>query len=122
LYITLDNAYVEEEDRIVLKLPKEIAPIQVAVFPLLEREDMIKVSKKLKNMLIEEGFYVLYDESGSIGRRYARADEIGVPYAVTIDHQTLSDETVTVRFRDTKEQIRIKISELAKFLEKEFKK
>jgi glycyl-tRNA synthetase len=73
-------------------------------------------------MLIEEGFYVLYDESGSIGRRYARADEIGVPYAVTIDHQTLSDETVTVRFRDTKEQIRIKISELVKFLEKEFKK
>jgi glycyl-tRNA synthetase len=122
LYITLDNAYVEEVDRVVLKLPKEIAPIQVAVLPLLEREDMIKVSKKLKNMLIEEGFYVLYDESGSIGRRYARADEIGVPYAVTIDHQTLSDETVTVRFRDTKEQIRIKISELAKFLEKEFKK
>lgn len=110
--LVLDKAYVEEEGRVVLKIPKKIAPIKAAVFPLLEREELVRVARKIYEELMSLGLAVLYDENGSIGRRYARADEIGVPYAITVDFQTLSDETVTIRDRDTKQQIRVSSRDL----------
>ncbi|MEM0196321.1 MAG: glycine--tRNA ligase [Sulfolobales archaeon] len=107
--LVLDKAYTEEEGRIVLKIPRKIAPVKVAVFPLLEREELVRVARRIYAELMSLGLTVIYDESGSIGRRYARADEIGVPYAITVDFQTLSDDTVTIRERDTRRQIRVSI-------------
>ncbi len=119
LYISILNAYREKKDRIILSLPREIAPYDVAIFPLLEREELIKKSKEIYNK-IKGKFDVIFDDSGSIGKRYARADEIGIPYAITIDPQTLQDNTVTIRDRDTWNQIRVKEEELINTLEKLF--
>lgn len=105
-------AYRVKEERVVLSLPPYIAPIQAAVFPLVTKDGLPEKAKMVATTLREEGFEVYYDETGSIGRRYARADEIGVPYAVTIDYQTLRDDTVTIRFRDTWEQRRVEVKEL----------
>ncbi|MCX8208269.1 MAG: glycine--tRNA ligase [Sulfolobales archaeon] len=110
--VVLDKAYSEEENRVVLKIPKKIAPVKVAIFPLLEREELVRVARKIYADLTALRLTVLYDESGSIGRRYARADEIGVPYAVTVDYQTLTDSTVTIRDRDTRQQIRVSVRDL----------
>ncbi len=117
LYLTILNAYTERKDRVVLMLPKAIAPYQVAVYPLLERESLIKRAKEIYNSLRTE-FDAIYDDSGSIGRRYARADEIGIPYCVTVDPQTLEDNTVTIRDRDTWEQVRVKVDNLNSVLRK----
>jgi len=116
VYATLEYAYTEKEGRIVLKLPPDIAPIHVAVFPLIQNNELIKKAKEIYSLLIKEGFKVIYDESGSIGKRYARADEIGVPVAITVDGKTLEDDTVTVRDRDTWNQIRVKVEEISKIL------
>ncbi len=111
--VALDRAYTEEGDRVVLKLPPRIAPIKVAVFPLLKREELVSVAKEIYRELRDSGeLTVIYDDSGTIGRRYARADEIGVPYAVTVDYETLSNNTVTVRFRDSRKQVRIPMEKL----------
>ena len=120
LYVVLDHSYVKEEDRRYLKLPALIAPIQVAVFPLVEEKELIDTALRIKESLVRAGFYVLYDESGSIGRRYARADEIGVPYAVTVDYDTLKNNTVTIRDRDTRSQERIEIEKLINYLKEKF--
>ncbi|MEM0200347.1 MAG: His/Gly/Thr/Pro-type tRNA ligase C-terminal domain-containing protein, partial [Saccharolobus sp.] len=120
LFLTLLNSYKEKEGRVVLSLPKYLAPYDVAVFPLLERKELITKSREIRDRLLVN-YDVLYDESGSIGRRYARADEIGVPYAVTIDPQTLVDNTVTVRDRDTWKQIRIKEDTIELTLQKLFR-
>ncbi len=108
VYVTIEYAYRERDGRIILAFPRDIAPIQAVVLPLLENDDsLIKRARLLYKNLVNEGFTVLYDDSGSIGRRYARADEIGVPVALTIDYQTLEDGTVTLRDRDTWKQVRI---------------
>jgi len=112
MIVTLDKAYHEEADRVVLKLPVKLAPIKVAVYPLLTKEPLVKVAKEIYYDILKNAIPAIYDDSGSIGRRYARADEIGVPYAVTIDYQTLEDGTVTIRFRDSKRQIRVSRDEL----------
>ena len=109
LYAVLDHAYTIKEGRVVLKLPRRIAPIDVAVFPLVKDEEIIQVAKKIWLDLMNNGFYTIYDEEDSIGRRYARVDEIGVPAAITVDYQSLEDNTVTIRDRDTWEQVRIRI-------------
>lgn len=121
LYVVLEYAYHEREDKVVLKLLPQLAPYHVAVFPLLagrkaEHAKMVSIARSIYKDLIKKGFRAIYDEEGSIGRRYARADEIGVPYAVTVDHQTLEDNTVTIRDRDTTEQVRVEINEISKFL------
>lgn len=97
-----------------LKLPYELSPYLVAVFPLLSNNELLvkKAKEVYDNLRNEFGNDVIYDEKGSIGKRYARVDEIGVPFAITIDHQTLEDNTVTIRYRDTKQQERIKIDEI----------
>ena len=110
LYAVLDHAYTVKDGRVVLKLPRLVAPIDVAVFPLVKDENIIRVARKIWLSLMNNGFYTIYDEEDSIGRRYARVDEIGVPAAITVDYQSLEDNTVTLRDRDTWEQVRIRIN------------
>ena len=107
-----------KEIEIVLKINKKLAPVKVAVLPLLKNKE--EITKKAQEIFdaLKLSFVCQYDEVGSIGRRYRRQDEIGTPYCVTIDFQTLKDNTVTARDRDTMEQKRIKIEELKEFLEK----
>ena len=120
-YITLEYAYKTKEGRALLSFPRELAPIQVGVFPLVSRNGLPERAKQVYQMLINEGFTVEWDESGSIGRRYARADEVGAPLGVTIDYQTLEDGTVTLRDRDTWRQVRSKIEELPELLHAYFR-
>ncbi|MEN2998990.1 MAG: glycine--tRNA ligase [Acidilobaceae archaeon] len=119
LYVTFEYAYREREGRVILAFPRSIAPVQAAVFPLLENDpELLKVAREIYGALVREGFYVLYDDTGSIGRRYARADELGVPAAVTVDYKTLEDTTVTVRDRDSWNQVRVRAEELPGALRK----
>ena len=115
----LTSAYNEEEvtegdTRIVLKLHPFLAPIKVAVLPLSKK--LSDKANEVYERLVKK-YRCDFDESGSIGKRYRRQDEIGTPYCVTIDFDTLEDECVTIRDRDTMEQIRLKIDELEKFLD-----
>ncbi|RLG78288.1 MAG: glycine--tRNA ligase [Thermoprotei archaeon] len=110
--VVLDHAYTEEEGRVVLKIPPKIAPIKLAVFPLVTKEPLISIAKEIFHNALVQGLTAVYDDSGSIGRRYARADEIGIPYAVTVDYQTLEDRTVTIRERDTRAQVRVGLDEV----------
>ena len=112
----ITEGYTVMDGRIVLRLHPRIAPYDVGIFPLLRREQFIRKAQEINTMLKREGFSTYMDLSGKIGRCYSKADEIGVPYAVTIDHQTLQDNTVTIRFRDTRNQIRTSISDLPKKL------
>ncbi len=121
LFCLLEHTYREKgdgKDWEWFAFPPAVAPYTVAVFPLLKRDGHPEKAREVANLLRREGLDVHYRESGSIGRRYARADEIGIPYAVTIDHQTLEDSTVTVRFRDSGRQERVPIAELPAFLRK----
>lgn len=102
----------KKEAEIVLHLPFFLSPIKVAVLPLLKnKKELVKKAKEIFNFL-KEDFVCFYDEKGSIGRRYRRQDEIGTPLCLTVDFQTLEDNTVTLRERDSMEQIRIEISRL----------
>ena len=119
-YAILDHSFdkdiVDGEERRVLRLKRWLAPIQVAVLPLLSKPAFIDYSLKILRMLRKEGFYAEYDDSGSIGRRYRRFDEIGTPFCITVDHQTLEDDTVTIRDRDTTRQIRVETDRLVTVL------
>ena len=111
----LCDAYDEEPDqeeiRVILRLHPSLAPIKVAVLPLSRREKLVKLAKEIHADL-RQCWMVSYDDAQSIGRRYRRQDEIGTPFCVTIDFQSLEDEQVTIRERDTMNQIRIPITEL----------
>ena len=107
----------KENDREYFKLPKDIAPVEASVFPLLNKEELVKVALQIKDDLRLKGFIAEFDSSGTIGRRYARADEIGVPFAVTVDHKSLEDDMVTIRNRDNLEQKRIPISDVSEILD-----
>lgn len=114
--MALSDAYVEEENRIVLKLLPSIAPYKVAVFPLLaNKPELMAKAKEIYNDLLQS-FYVNFDSRGNIGKRYLAQDEIGTPYCITVDFESLEKDTVTVRDRDTMEQIRIPVSELRGFI------
>lgn len=116
VYIALEYAYRRREDRTLLSFPRDIAPIHAGVFPLVSKDGLDERAKQVYRMLLDEGFTVEYDESGSIGRRYARADEIGTPLGITIDYQTLKDDTVTIRDRDSWKQVRTEIKKLPELL------
>lgn len=121
VYALLEHSFeeecVEEDDtRIVLRIPPNIAPIQVAVFPLLSKDGLVECAKGVESLLRQNKLLVDYDESGTIGRRYRRHDEIGTPLAVTIDHQTLDDNTVTIRDRDSMEQVRVRTDEVVEIV------
>jgi glycyl-tRNA synthetase len=123
----LISAYTEEEaptaekgetdTRIVLKLPKELSPYKVAILPLSKKGQLSSVAEKIANDLRKD-FMVDYDETQSIGKRYRRQDEIGTPYCVTVDFESLDDKKVTVRDRDTMKQERVGIGELREYLGK----
>ena len=120
-YVALEYAYTKRKKRTLLSLSRELAPIQASVFPLVSKDGLPEKAKEVYQMLIKEGFTVEWDESGSIGRRYARADEAGTPLGVTIDYQTLEDGTVTLRDRDTWRQVRSEISNLSELLHAYFR-
>ncbi|MFH1559236.1 MAG: glycine--tRNA ligase [Patescibacteria group bacterium] len=112
-------AYSEEkvkgETRVVLSLPKDVAPVKAAILPLSKKPELINLAKEVLGDL-KQSFVLEYDETQSIGKRYRRQDEIGTPYCVTIDFDSLKDKAVTVRDRDTMKQDRVKIQELKKYL------
>ncbi|MBI3291079.1 glycine--tRNA ligase [Candidatus Falkowbacteria bacterium] len=107
------------EVRTVLKLPKDLAPYQIGVLPLSKKEELSKVAEEIAQDL-RRNFSVNYDQTQSIGKRYRRQDEIGTPYCVTIDFDTLEDKAVTVRDRDTMKQERIKIDDLSNYFKEKF--
>jgi glycyl-tRNA synthetase len=113
----LADAYTEEEvngeTRVVLKIAPEIAPVKVAVLPLSKKPELSALSEKVYTQLVRStGYNIEYDETQSIGKRYRRQDEIGTPYCVTVDFESLEDNMVTVRSRDSMEQKRVKIEDL----------
>lgn len=113
MYSLLEKGFNIREEKNILSLPTYLCPIQVAVFPLMKKDGMSEIAEEINFNLNEEGFISVYDEKGSIGKRYARMDEIGTPFCITVDHDTLVDNTVTLRDRDTCEQKRINISDLS---------
>lgn len=125
-YTILEHSYNEQtkenEKYVTLNLPPHIAPIQVGVFPLVSKDKIDEKAEEINKELREHGLVTYYDDSGSIGRRYARMDEIGTPYCVTIDYETLENESVTIRDRDTTKQERVRIKELKKKLQDSFSK
>lgn len=121
----LCDAYEEEEledgeIRVVLHLDPKIAPVKVAVFPLMKKEPLGPKAKEVFTLL-QKSFVCEYDEAGAIGKRYRRQDELGTPYCVTIDFDTMEDDTVTLRDRDSMKQERIKISDLVCEIENRLK-
>jgi glycyl-tRNA synthetase len=112
----ITDAYVEEAERIVLKLKPILAPYKVAVFPLLKNKpELVEKANEVYDMLKKQ-FTVAFDDRGNIGKRYYSQDEIGTPFCVTIDFDTLTNEEVTVRDRDTMKQERIKIKDLTNYI------
>jgi len=110
-----DEEEVEGEIRTVLRLHPRLAPVKVAVLPLVRKDGQPEVAHEIHDLL-KRRMQTEYDEGGSIGKRYRRHDEIGTPFCVTVDHQTLEDRTVTVRERDSLEQERVAIDALAETL------
>ena len=120
----LCNSFVEEkitkedgsvDERVVLKLPPALAPIKATVLPLVKKDGLPEKAHEIMDAL-KFDFNCQYDEKDSIGKRYRRQDAIGTPYCITIDHETLENNTVTIRERDTMEQIRVDISKLAEII------
>jgi len=118
VYSLLELFYDEEKDRNLFKFPKLTAPYDCAVFPLVNKDGLPEKAAEIKKLLQDSNFSVFYDGSGSVGRRYRRMDEIGVPACVTLDNDTLENRTVTLRDRDTMKQIRIQTKELVTVLKK----
>ncbi|MCQ2228845.1 MAG: glycine--tRNA ligase [Bacteroidales bacterium] len=119
---TLAGAYTEEQleggdSRVVLKLPATLAPVKLAVMPLVKKDGLPEKAREILNTMKLE-FNCQYDEKDSIGKRYRRQDAIGTPFCVTVDHQTIEDNTVTVRYRDTMQQERISVDDLHAMISK----
>jgi glycyl-tRNA synthetase len=110
------NALVEEEldnntTRTVLKLPAVLAPVKAAILPLVKKDGLPEIARQIVEDL-KWDFNVDYDEKDAVGRRYRRQDANGTPFCITVDHDTLEDNTVTIRHRDTMDQKRVKITDL----------
>lgn len=119
-YALIDLFYDKKdisEGKSIFKIPYQVAPIDVAVFPLMKKPELLKLAREVKEKL-EKSFIVEYDISGSIGKRYLRSAKAGIPYAITIDYDSLEKQDVTLRDRDSEKQIRVKISELQNIVEK----
>jgi glycyl-tRNA synthetase len=124
ILLTLANGYTEEkitkedgtiDERVVLRIPPALAPVKLAVFPLVKKDGLDEKAQAIVRDLRFE-FNCQYEEKDTIGRRYRRQDAIGTPYCITIDHQTMQDDTVTIRDRDTMKQERVPISSLSKLI------
>ena len=119
----MSAAYTEQtleggDSRVVLKFPPALAPVKVAVLPLVKKDGMPEVAQKIVDLL-KYDYNVVYDEKDSVGKRYRRQDAVGTPFCVTVDGQTLEDNTVTVRHRDTMQQERVAIDKLPALVEEE---
>lgn len=111
----LTDAFRQEENRVVLGLKPHLAPYKVAVFPLLRNKENLVEKAKMVFDNLKQNYNAIFDDRGNIGKRYFSQDEIGTPYCVTVDFQTLEDDTVTIRERDSMEQTRIKVTDLYSF-------
>jgi len=118
----LEATYERRKKRNVFHLPRELAPYQVAVFPLVTKDGLPEKAREVYDLLLDEGFWAVYDEAGSIGRRYARVDEIGVPLAVAVDYDTRDGDVLTIRDRNTWNQVSLTVTELQGALEAYFKR
>lgn len=119
-YCVMEYAYVpKDSDRewAWLRLPPKIAPVAVKVSPLMKRDGLDVIAGRILEELMDSGFDCVYDDSGNVGKRYARADEAGIPYCITVDYQSKDDETVTIRNRDSMKQVRVRIDALQKTLD-----
>ena len=103
---------VEGRERTVLRLHPRLAPVKVSILPLVSKEGMPEKAKEIMNGFRKAGIQAEYDAGGSIGKRYRRQDEIGTPWGITVDHQTMEDDTVTLRDRDSLEQVRVPVEGL----------
>jgi len=121
VYVALEYAYTKRNKRTLLSLSRDLAPIQMSVFPLVNKDGLLEKADEVYHRLTNEGFTVDWDSSGSIGRRYARADEVGTPLGITIDYQTIDDGTVTLRDRDSWKQVRSNIDNLPDLLHAYFR-
>ena len=101
----------EENDRVVMKIDPKIAPVLAVVCPLVKKDGLPEMGRKIMDILKKE-FKVIYDQQGSIGKRYYRQDEAGTPFGITIDHQSIDDQSVTLRHRDTQHQDRVAVDQL----------
>ena len=115
-FCLLEHSFNEEEDRTYLNINPVVAPITVGVFPLVNKQGMPEIAMDLKDKLRKNGIIAEYDDSGAIGRRYMRMDEIGAPFCITIDGETLENNTVTIRERNSREQIRVNINEVVNYI------
>ncbi len=113
IYMLLDMFYDEEKERAVIRFPRLLSPMDAGVFPLVNKGGLEEKAMEIKRLLDSAGFRTFFDVSGSIGRRYRRIDEIGVPAGITIDYDTLKDNTVTLRDRDTMKQVRVNIRDIS---------
>jgi glycyl-tRNA synthetase len=115
-YAVLEQAYdvdvADGEARTVMRFSPKVAPVQVAVFPLMTRDGLEEIADEITRTFHKHGIMAEYDDSGAIGRRYRRQDEIGTPFAVTVDYDTKENNTVTLRDRDSMKQVRVAISDL----------
>lgn len=124
ILVSLLAAYHEEkvgdDTRVVMKFPNKIAPVSIAVFPLLKNKpELVSKAREIYNSLRQK-YRCEFDDNGNVGKRYRRQDEIGTPYCITVDFDTLEDDTVTVRDRDTMEQPRFKVTDLENFFATKF--
>lgn len=118
-YALREETLSDGSTRTLLKLPYILAPVKVAVLPLVKKDGLPQKAEEVFQLL-KWDFYSIYDDKDSIGRRYRRQDAIGTPYCITIDHQTMEDNTVTIRDRDSLEQLRMHISEINDYLNAQF--
>jgi glycyl-tRNA synthetase len=121
LAVLVDSFYIESvegstEPRKVMKFPYALAPYKLAVLPLMEKDGLAELAQKVYKNLRSQGIYCAYDDKGSIGRRYRRQDENGTPWCLTVDYQSLEDQTFTLRHRDTLEQVRVNLKTLTEYL------
>ena len=112
IYTVLEHSYAQQDEQTVMRLSPAVAPIKVGVFPLMTRDELDDIAMEIDQELRYGGIETLYDDSGSIGRRYARMDEIGTPWCITVDYRSKEDGTVTLRERDSTSQIRVQYADV----------
>ncbi len=119
-YAVLEQAYDEDtadgEKRVVMRFSPAVAPIQVAVFPLMTRDGLEEIAGDITRTIQKAGILAEYDDSGAIGRRYRRQDEIGTPFAITVDYETKETQTVTIRDRDSMKQVRVPVAQVPEII------
>jgi len=117
MFLAVFSKSLQEEDlgdgtsRVVLKLPSILAPVKAAVFPLVKKDGLPEIAQQIVDDL-KLDFNVMYDEKDAVGKRYRRQDAAGTPFCITVDHDTLKDQTVTIRYRDSMKQDRIAIQDI----------